>query len=89
MENKEIITRMIALDLLLTTKLAMQNSASALMEAATPEVREVFSNQFQTAADFHAMLADLAAQRGWYDAYDMETQMRHDARLAQWVYQMS
>ncbi|PWI58707.1 spore coat protein [Sulfoacidibacillus thermotolerans] len=88
MENNEMRIRLMTMDLLMTTKFAMISTTSALMETATPEVREILSKQLQNATHFHAALSDLAGKRGWYDAYDMETQIRNDARLAQWVYQI-
>ncbi len=88
MENNDFYAHMIAADLLVMAKTIMNTTAVALTEFATPEVHSVLAQQFQSATEFHNALTHLVHERGWYDAYDMETQIRHDARLAQWVYQM-
>ncbi len=73
----------IAADLLTATKEAVKAYASALTEAATPEVRSVLQRQFQDSLQFQHEVADYVIGKGWYMPYDLQTQLQMDLQSSQ------
>ncbi|MDP2873004.1 MAG: spore coat protein [Bacillota bacterium] len=73
----------VAADLLSSAKAAVKQLASALTEAATPEVRQTFQSQLNEAVSFQHKVADFVVEKGWYKPYDIETQIQMDVQSSQ------
>ncbi len=73
----------VAADLLSSAKAAVKQLASALTEAATPEVRQTLHSQLNEAVSFQHKVADFVVEKGWYKPYDIETQIQMDLQSSQ------
>jgi|GEM_PF-1101169 len=73
----------IAFDLLTAAKEAVKAYASALTEAATPEVRSVLHRQFEDSLAFQHEVADYVVGKGWYRPYDLQGQIQMDLQSSQ------
>lgn len=64
--NNEVIAN----DMLVGSKTASTSYLTATLESATPEVRRLFMQYCNQAAQSHEALTTLVVQKGWYKPYD-------------------
>lgn len=72
-----------AMEFLLTVKSGIRNTAIALTECATPEVRAVVRNQLFEALDMHEKLSQLMVNKGWLHPYHPREQFQLDMTAAE------
>lgn len=80
---------LIAVDMLLSAKSGVRNTAHALTEASTPEVREMLKRQLQDCINHHEQVFSYLEQKGLYNAKDFTKQIQVDQQAAQQVMQMT
>ncbi|HHY34432.1 MAG TPA: spore coat protein [Firmicutes bacterium] len=74
----------VAHDLLSGAKMLSTTAASAIGEAATPQVKEFFSSCLRDATEDHGRIMQLMMSRGWYQPYaSPEQQLANDVRKAE------
>jgi len=80
--NDEVIAH----DVLSGAKMLSTSSASALGEAATPQVKQFFETCLRDATEDHGRLMQIMMKRGWYQPYaSPEEQLAMDMQKAQGV----
>jgi similar to spore coat protein len=67
--NSKLCDRDIVLDLLNTSKGDINLLTRAITEAANPQLRTMLTNQLNACINDHFKLADIAAQKNWYNPY--------------------
>jgi len=72
----------IATDLLITSKAAVRNLATAITETATPSVKKLLRRELDIAIDTHDKIAQYMIKNEMYHAYDLDEQMEHDLEKA-------
>lgn len=72
----------IATDLLITSKAAVRNLATAITETATPSVKKLLRRELDNAIDTHDKIAQYMIKNEMYHAYDLNEQMEHDLEKA-------
>jgi similar to spore coat protein len=72
----------IATDMLLSGKCSVKNLASAITEAATPEVRSLLKQELDNAITFQEKLSVYMQTKGWYNAFNMKQQIQTDLQNA-------
>ncbi|MER2006032.1 MAG: spore coat protein [Psychrobacillus sp.] len=72
----------IATDLLITSKAAVRNLATAITETATPSIKKLLRRELDTAIDTHDKIAQYMIKNEMYHAYDLNEQMEHDLEKA-------
>ena len=72
----------IATDLLITSKAAVRNLATAITETATPSVKKLLRRELDNAIDTHDKIAQYMIKNEMYHAYDLKEQMEHDLEKA-------
>ncbi len=72
----------IATDLLITSKAAVRNLATAITETATPSVKKLLRRELDNAIDTHDKIAQYMIKNEMYHAYDLDEQMEHDLEKA-------
>ena len=72
----------IATDLLVTSKAAVRNLATAITETATPSVKKLLRRELDNAIDTHDKIAQYMIKNEMYHAYDLDEQMEHDLEKA-------
>lgn len=72
----------IASDMLMTSKCSVKNLASAITEAATPEVRSLLKQELDNAISFQEKLSGYMQTKGWYNAFNMKQQIQTDLQNA-------
>lgn len=77
--------QMIASDLLISSKSGIKNTARALTEATSPQVRATLKKQLDDAVNFHEKVSSYMINKGWYKAYDVNQQIQMDIKNAQMV----
>jgi similar to spore coat protein len=75
--------QVIAYDLLNSAKAGVKNYATAVTEAATPEVRAILRKQLDEAISTHEQVSNYLMKKGWYNAYDFKAQLQIDMQAAQ------
>lgn len=75
--------RIVASDLLISAKTEVKTYASALVEAATQEVRTVLKRQLNEAISFQEQVSNYMIQKGWYNAYNTSEQIKMDMSQTQ------
>ncbi len=70
--------QVIATDLLLGSKAAIKNYATALTETVTPEVKETLRRHLDIAIDNHEKITDYMVSKGYYHVYNPAEQSRLD-----------
>ena len=78
-----------ALQFLLMVKSGVRNSAIAITEAVTPEVRTQFRSQLRQGLAMHAELSQLMMEKGWLHAYDSPQQFKLDMNAARTIVQIA
>lgn len=86
--DKSLQDKEIALDLLLGSKNDIAMLSKAAAEAASPKLRQILTNQLNSCINDHFKLADIAIQKGWYNAYASPgQQIKQDMQEAQQILQ--
>ncbi len=75
---KNMTEQVIATDLLLGSKTAIQNYAVALTETVTPEVKETLHRQLNYAIENHEKITNYMISKGYYNAYNPQEQSKID-----------
>jgi len=86
LENQTAVNltdQVIAADLLNYAKAGVKSYASALTEAASPEVRSVLKKQLNEAISFQEQVSSFMMRKGWYNAYDINAQIQSDLQQSQ------
>lgn len=78
----KLTDQIIATDLLSSSKTGVKNIAVALTEASTPEVRNALKRQLNDAITAHENIFSYMSSKGWYNAKDMNAQLRMDIQNA-------
>ncbi|MEK4523530.1 spore coat protein [Psychrobacillus sp. FSL W7-1457] len=71
-----------ATDLLITSKAAVRNLATAITETATPSIKKLLRREMDNAIDTHDKIAQYMIKNEMYHAYDLNEQMEHDLEKA-------
>lgn len=77
--NIQMDDKTIANDSLMASKAAAGAYLTASLEAATPELRTLYTSSLQQVLQGHAAMTDLAVAKNWYRAYDAPDQQLSDA----------
>ncbi|KRF43491.1 spore coat protein [Paenibacillus sp. Soil787] len=75
----------IASDMLITAKASIKDIATALSEAATPQVRTLLKQQFDMAVSSHEQLSNFMMSKGWYNPFNIKQQIQTDIQNANTV----
>jgi similar to spore coat protein len=75
--------QVIATDFLLSAKTGVKNTAFALTEAATPEVRTALREQLMAAIATHGSISTYMIAKGYYHPYNVDEQIQVDITAAQ------
>jgi similar to spore coat protein len=80
--TNKLTDQIIAADLLNSAKTGVKNIAVALTEASTPEVRGALKKQLNDAITAHENVFNYMSTKGWYNAADVNEQLRMDIQNA-------
>jgi similar to spore coat protein len=84
MQNVSRMTdQVIANDLLMASKSAVKDTASAITECATPEVRMALRKHLDNAIVQHEKVSQYMIDKGYYDPYDLQNQISIDLKNAE------
>ena len=75
--------QVIATDLLMAAKSGIKNYATAIAECATPELRQVLTEQLNDAIRTHEQITNYMVSKGYYHPVDVLEQLRLDEQAAQ------
>ncbi|PWK05396.1 spore coat protein [Tumebacillus permanentifrigoris] len=75
----------IALDFLLSVKNGVRNTAIAITESSTPDVRAALHTQLETSLTMHEKLSQLMMNKGWFHPYNVSEQFQLDLVSSQTV----
>ncbi len=75
--------QVIATDFLISAKSGVRNTAFALTEAATPELRSALREQLMSAVSTHERISKYMMDKGYYHPYNLEEQAEVDLAVAQ------
>lgn len=81
--NEQIIVA----DYLIGAKSAIKGCATALAEAATPEVRNILKQHLNDAIAFHEQISQYMVNKGYYHPTNVQEQLRLDIQAAQQMVQ--
>lgn len=70
--------QVIATDFLISAKSGVINTALAVTEAATPELRATLREQLSSAIDTHEKISHYMISRGYYHPHDLSKQLQVD-----------
>ena len=73
----------VATDLLLSAKAGVKNSAAAITEAQSVNVRKTLNQQLQQAVLFYEQVSDYMVSQGFYEPYDLNQQIQMDEQATQ------
>lgn len=82
-QGQNLSEQIIAADFLNGIKSGIKSMATALTEAASPEVRQVLRNHLNDALNVHEQFTNYMQSKNWYDAYNIEKQIQMDLQNAQ------
>lgn len=82
------LDQQILMDLLNSAKQGIKYYAWAISETATPEVRNILTQQLNTAIQTHETVTNFAMKKGLYHAYNPQEQMQMDIQNAHRVLNM-
>ncbi|MDQ0253532.1 spore coat protein F [Evansella vedderi] len=82
-DREDPMTGFFAGELLGLAKTTVRNYGIAITETATPSVRKVLKRQLSECIDSHEEVFRFMHQRSFYPAYNLETLLKNDMRLAQ------
>ena len=66
----------------------IKNYAAALSETASPQVRMVLKRQLDDAVDLHEKITNYMLDKGYYYAYDPQSQMKADMKATDKVLEL-
>lgn len=72
----------IASDMLISSKCAVKDIATAITEAASPQVRTFLKQEFNNAVTFQENMFGYMQSKGMYNAYSMKQQIASDIQHA-------
>lgn len=75
----------ILMDMMNSSKQGIRNYAWAISETATPELRNVLTQQLNTAIRTHETISNFVMKKGLYHAYNPQEQIQMDIQNAQQV----
>ncbi|MCL6589260.1 MAG: spore coat protein [Firmicutes bacterium] len=75
----------IANDLLIAAKTGVRNLACAITETASPQIRQMLKRHLDDAVDTHTKVFNYIADKGWYDAYDVDALLQQDLKRSRTV----
>ncbi len=78
----EFANQSAALEFLLTVKGTVRNTAAALTECTTPDVRMLVRKQLFQALDMHERVSDFMMKKGWFHPYNLGEQFGVDIESA-------
>lgn len=81
----DMTEQVIATDLLISSKNAIKNYASALAETTTPEVKNTLRRQLDDAINAHGRISTYMMNKGYYNAYEPQAQMSMDRQASDTV----
>lgn len=81
----DMTEQIIATDFLMAAKSGVWNYAVAISETATPEVREVLRRHLDNAIDTHEKILNFMVEKGYYNVYDPQEQLKMDITNADTV----
>lgn len=87
-ETRNLSTAFYATDLLILSKSAVKNYASAIIETATPALRDTFVQHLQHCIKTHAKVFNFMYEKGLYPAYDLNKLLKNDVNNAQKALEM-
>ena len=83
-ENAEGMPEMadsaLALEFLLSIKTGVRNTATALSETVTPDLREAFRIQLEAGLALHEEVSSFMMKKGWLHPYNLEDQYKMDLK---------
>lgn len=79
----KLTDQVIAADFLNAAKTGIKTYATALCETTSPEISKLLKQQLDDAIETHEEITKLMMDRGWYNAKDMQQQIRMDIQNAQ------
>jgi similar to spore coat protein len=74
--------QVVATDFLISAKSGIRNTAFALTETATPELRATLKEQLRVAVETHEGISNYMVAKGYYHPYDLSEQIQVDIRTA-------
>ncbi|MFB6802571.1 spore coat protein [Peribacillus butanolivorans] len=74
--------QVIATDFLISAKSGIRNTAFALTETATPELRATLREQLRVAVETHEGISNYMVSKGYYHPEDLSEQLQVDIRTA-------
>jgi spore coat protein CotF len=74
----ELADTTFALDFLVRTKETVRNTAVALTETATPELRAVLRKQLLQGIGMHQEISELLVKKKWFHPHDLSEQYKLD-----------
>ncbi|CAM4288844.1 spore coat protein [Paenibacillus tarimensis] len=78
----ELADTTLAMDLLMRAKEAVRNTAIAITEAATPELRLALRNQLRQELAMHKEVTELMVRKRWFHPYELSEQYKLDMLAA-------
>ncbi|MBM7692731.1 spore coat protein CotF [Peribacillus deserti] len=78
----EIADTGIAMEFLISVKTGVRNTAVALTESKTPEVRNTLRHQLEEGLELHKELSQFMISKGWLHPYNVEDQFKLDLKSA-------
>ncbi|MFY9382062.1 MAG: spore coat protein [Eubacteriales bacterium] len=82
MEQK-LTDQVIANDMLIAAKSGVKTYASAVVESATPAVKDMMKKHLDDAITFQSKIGDFVMSKGWYDAYNLNKLLENDCKQSQ------
>ncbi|MFB4164292.1 spore coat protein [Alteribacillus sp. JSM 102045] len=81
--------QVIATDFLISAKSGVRNTAFALTEAATPEIRNALILQLNDAIDTHEKISQYMINKGYYHPNNLTEQVNVDLNASQTAIQLN
>lgn len=81
----DMTEQVIATDLLIASKSAIKNYASALAETTTPEVKNTLRRQLDDAFNANDRISTYMMNKGYYNAFEPQAQMSMDRQASDTV----
>jgi similar to spore coat protein len=85
----KLVDASMSMAFLLNVKSGIRNSAIALTEAASPEVRAIFRTQLDNGLNLHEELSNLMIKKGWLNPVNLEKQFQMDMESSQTLSQIA
>jgi spore coat protein CotF len=76
----ELADSAIAMEFLLSVKSGVRNTAMAITETTTPEVRHALRTQLETSIALHKEISELMVTKGWLHPFDPKAQYEIDKK---------